>query len=156
MLFLISTADISHLMRKAPVDIAAILAFHRLTVKKYVSSQPEGPYEERYLQSLEVAAMRLTGNPNDYPSRNDYLAMLMRHHARSILLPIDLLRESFSQSKPAAESAEYFEVPLRVYRMRMGDADILRSVRCRKSEPIKDYLPNLHNGICFDARPSPL
>jgi hypothetical protein len=118
-------ADIGHLLTSAPVDIdrlarqlGPVRGESRDAAKASLSAA-----ERRYRTALTIARHRLIGQADIRASTDHYLIELINHHARSIMLPRDLVRAAAAGAS-AARLAETFEVPLDAAERRLRDSDI--------------------------------
>jgi hypothetical protein len=121
-------ADICHLTKVAPVDLHRITEVLQLNLPTPTGRMGGDLYEDRYLQAVKIATYRLTGNVDSDLTRDDYVTFLIHHHARSILLPLNLIVGTAFRNRSPAENAEIFEVPPYVVEKRLMDADVRGAV----------------------------
>jgi uncharacterized protein YjiS (DUF1127 family) len=124
-------ADIYHLIETAPVNPGPIIQFHQARTLEVFPIHDDNSFEDRYSQAFRIASMRLTGSLSPNLPQCDYVAVLIHHHARSILLPLTLLVGASFQTRPIEENLAIFKVPLNVFEKRVNDADVTRFLRHR-------------------------
>jgi hypothetical protein len=132
-------ADIVHLLRSAPVDIDHV-ARHGApcpagSLDPAMTDLPAA--ERRYRTALALARLRLIGECHIRAIKDQFLIDLMNHHARSILMPRDLVLAAADGWTSAAELAALFQVPLDVAERRLSDSDL----RPRRLEPVQKASP---------------
>jgi len=119
-------ADIGHLLTSAPVDIDRI-ACHGGPVWAETpdpATDALSADERRWRQALAFARRRLSGQAAIRASTDQYLIALINHHARSILMPRDLVLAAVGAGVDRAGLGETFAVPLDVVERRLNDADV--------------------------------
>ena len=119
-------ADIGHLLTSAPVDIDRVARQLGPVSGESRDAEKAGlsAAERRYRTALTIARHRLIGQADIRASTDHYLIELINHHARSIMLPRDLVRAAAAAGASAARLAETFEVPLDAAERRLRDSDV--------------------------------
>jgi hypothetical protein len=118
-------SDIILLLDSIPVDLGRVAERHNLT------SQPGSGRDtraDRYEFALKIAKHRLSPIVTEESCEDSYIAMLIQHHARSILLPAHLLVGARGTIGSISEIAAIFAVPDFVVSQRLEDADFKRRI----------------------------
>jgi hypothetical protein len=129
-------ADIAHLLTSAPVDIDT-LTRHGDPARADIleATTAELPTaEQRYRKALALARLRLIGESHIRAIGDQFLIDLINHHARSILMPRDLVLAAAAGGTDMAELAEIFQVPLDAAERRLRDSDL----RQTSLEPVQN------------------
>jgi hypothetical protein len=119
-------ADIVHLLTSAPVDIDPFARDGDPVRGENLDSATSdlSPAERRYRKALALARRRLIGESYVRATVDQYLIDLINHHARSIVMPRELVIAEAIDGIGAAALAEIFQVPLDVAERRLNDSDL--------------------------------